>query len=273
VKKIRDWILSNLTYVQLLLILLVGIASFISNYVSNYTIVIISLLIFIGSEFFVLSVGYLEQILKRLNDLHPEERAKCIENQKYQIHNYVKNIQHEIIITGYTFLTINNVEMHELSKLPDNIKIKLLALDLDDKKLVDNYLSIYKNMDDKLTNLGELQRKTLFDYLSAKDNVEVRLLEFIPPGKYIAIDINYETKYSFIKVEHPLASYNFKKHENKKLAEPQYNNIAKSENDDSKEHENDHTIGYIHYPGTDAYDVYKNDINYLWGEGIPINKI
>lgn len=59
------WCLKHISYVQGILVLSVTVISAISGITSNYLALLVALLVFVGTEFTVITIGYLEPISKR----------------------------------------------------------------------------------------------------------------------------------------------------------------------------------------------------------------
>ncbi len=183
IKKMTDWLLSHLVLFQGVLIVLVIIVSILSSINKwNSDIVIISLLIFIGSEFFVMSVGYLERIQRRLDGLGAGPRVvKRI--QTTLLSEIIRKSQKELFISGVHMASLVGVRDEITNAAKRGVKVQILAFNLDNAIITGAYVTMRE------ADAPDLNFTYLKSFLGKK-NIELRIIDAFMPVLFVAGDMN-----------------------------------------------------------------------------------
>lgn len=98
------WCLKHISYVQGILVLSVTVISAISGITSNYLALLVALLVFVGTEFTVITIGYLEPISKKEKTENGVEKSisEVTINENIQWKDLVENAQHDLFFSGVT---------------------------------------------------------------------------------------------------------------------------------------------------------------------------
>ncbi len=209
-QKVVDWISSHLVEIQGVLVLGVFLVSLISGINSNDTVIMIALLVFVGTEFLVLSVGYLERISNDLKQLTEDEKNKTYDvtvNESLVWTDMAKTAKFDFIICTPTGGSLYNYR-RVFDEMPSNVKIRIIIFNLDDNAALDAYCTVVKP---RLSALQLKQKNSSFKMLatglSSRPNVEIRISKTPFDTVYIGRDVFGNTSDAKIKVQHLLRKY------------------------------------------------------------------
>lgn len=230
--KMVEWIKTHVVLFQLCLLLFTFLISVISAIIQWYEPLIISLLVFVGLEFFTLSVGSLDgihqlmhELLKKQNDStaatantacqlsemqkqmqylssHKTDSEKITfnTNSAHWDFSILAAAQHTIFISGIAPASLYS-QMAKLNGLGSNIKIRILTVDLSDPELQKATSRLFKKTVDEIDHLNNVSddiQKTL----NNREQTILKQLHLLPPIAFVAVDIDELTDASFIKVKH-----------------------------------------------------------------------
>ena len=167
----------------------------------NYIIMSISLLIFIGIEFFVLCVGYLDRILKKLSIASVENHMLITNQFNYDWVPAVEKAKHSIFISGIAFKDLC-AKHREFRKIPPNIKIEIIMIDNDDSDLLDAFCKMAGQTTPERIKKHYEVLKTLIDDLQKRENTCIKCVDFLMPTFYFGIDIDDIESNSLIRSQH-----------------------------------------------------------------------
>lgn len=187
--------------IQFLLLIIVFIISLLFKSIGDSISVMITLLCFIGIEFFVMSCGYLERILKKVNKVDISKFRILYADQETK-EKLFSSAKHDIVVIGFSLSSLAGF-CRQLRDLSPKIEISLCNVDpeylstvgnayeiMNCKNLVDfnlAYRNYYKNIYEKLKK----SRKKIKGYC----------VKSLLPSTYIAIDFYKKTNESTILVE------------------------------------------------------------------------
>ncbi len=248
-RKIIDWIVSHLVESQAILVICVFFVCLIAGINSNTTTMMITLLVFIGSEFMVLSVGYLERISNGINKLAEDcnQKSEIIVNTPLEWSDMAKTAEHDFLIctpTGGSLYSFRRV----FSEMPSNVQIRIIILNFNDNVALTAYCAVVKP---KLSVLQLKEKNKSFNWLAkdllAMPNVEIRVSKTPFNTVYVGRDVFGNTNNAKIKVQHLLQKY----------IKP-----GSTDNVDDK-------LIYSVYPDAPQYQVYYRQMKAIWDNGIP----
>jgi len=149
-----------------------------------------------------------------------------------EINELFYKAQQEIIIIGGAMLrmTASDSILNNISK-NKNVKVRLLALNIEKEEILIAYNKLTNKHEGGTVNLNHLKR------FKSNSNIEIRTYEILPTAYFIAIDIN--TPNGFIKAAHIFSGG----------SDIDYPNIEISRSNE------------------EWYEIYRHQIENLWGEG------
>lgn len=247
-RKIMDWIVSHLVESQAILVICVFFVCLIAGINNNTTTMMIALLVFVGSEFMVLSVGYLERISNSINKLAEDsnQKSEIVVNTPLEWSDMAKTAEHDLLIctpTGGSLYSFRRV----FAEIPSNVQICIIILNFNDNAALKAYYTVVKP---KLT-VSQLKEKNMsFKWLTndllPMPNVEIRVSKTPFNTVYVGRDIFGNTNNAKIKVQHLLQKY----------IKP-----GSTDNIDDK-------LIYSVYPDAPQYQVYYRQMKAIWDNGI-----
>lgn len=123
--KLKNWISNRLPIIQGIILILFFIISLIAGLNEWQNALMISLLLFIGCEFFLLIIGYLEQIMQYIRNV---EKTQLTTSEDVDIKHYIKSAKYDIFISGSSLSCLSSV-YRTLKELNPIIKLELCNLD------------------------------------------------------------------------------------------------------------------------------------------------
>ena len=206
IKNIWNWCLEHLSYVQAILILSVTVISTISETVKQPTVTLVALLIFVGTEFTVITIGYLEPVSKKLN-LSIKEKKKISEliiNDSLLWKDLADQAKRDIFLSGVTLGSLYQ-DRRKLNSIPDNINIYLLVHDINN----DNATKLYCEVCKPKASFQDLKDKqvifrSLANDLRLKKNIFIKMTEEPLYIQFVGNDVFNESEKSYIRAQHCL---------------------------------------------------------------------
>lgn len=207
-KRLLSWLHDHLSYVQASLTFLVTIIAAISGIYENYLALIVTLLVFVGTEFTIITIGYLEQILKALkNQNENSEIDEVIVNDSQKWTDLAQKARHDLFLSGVTMGSLYQ-ERRLLSDIPDNININILVHNPNNRSVTELYYEVFKPKA-SINNLLSKQElfKSLATDLAVRNNVHIKMTDDPLYMQFVACDIFNESDYSYIRTQHCLRKY------------------------------------------------------------------
>lgn len=243
VKKGLSWISEHLSYVQAIITFIVSVISGIAGICENYLIMIITLLVFVGTEFTIITVGYLDKILKIIRDNKKEtEIDEVIVNNGQKWIDLAQNAKHDIFLSGVTMASLYQ-ERRLISNVSNNIQINILVHNPNDNYVTEQYCKIC-NPKASIDSLKSKQQifSDLANDIGSKTNICIKMTDDPLYIQFVACDVFDESEVSYIRAQHCLRKY-------------------LSEDDTPKV---DHKLIYGVKKDSSVYEIYKQQILKLW---------
>lgn len=242
--KIKSWLVGHLVETQATLIILIFIISILSGLTEKTDVMMISLLVFIGTEFLVISIGYLERILKKVGDSKKSD-VEVIINNKLEWIDFTKNAKHDVFLSGPTLGSLNN-DRRVFYNIPQEVKLKFLVHDFEVKETIKAYCYVCKPKDniDQLTIKHQVFKSFISNDLKDFDNVEIRVTKTPLHIIYMGCDIFKHSNNTKIRAQHFLRKYVDRSSDDKLIFSAEY--------------------------GTSLYEVYEKQLKALWKEAYPL---
>ena len=200
------WIMEHLSYVQGILVLSVTVIAAITGYVKNYYLLIVALLIFVGTEFTLITIGYLELILKHVSSENDKtgKVSEVVINDHLEWKDLVSKSKNDIFISGVTLGSLYN-ERRFLEGIPENIKVNLLVHDVTNDEVTRQYclLCVPKASFMSLKNKQGLFMNLAND-LGKKKNMTIRMTDQPLYIQFVGCDVFDESNTSYIRAQHCL---------------------------------------------------------------------
>ena len=243
IKFIILWVHEHLSFVQAILTFLVTIISAIAGIFENYLALIVTLLVFVGTEFTIITIGYLEQITKILKSKSGQsEIEEVIVNESQNWTDLALKSKHDLFLSGVTMGSLYQ-ERRLLANISDNVKINILVHNPYNRSVTERYCEVCKPKAsiNSLISKQELF-KSLASDLMVQKNVLIKMTDDPLYMQFVACDVFDESDYSYIRAQHCLRKY-------------------LSANDNPKV---DDKLIYGVKKDTAAYEVYQRQILKLW---------
>lgn len=193
------------------------------------TELMITLPVFLCTEIFVLTVGYLDKIME-----HIQNESKCIQTRSgsTDLKSLLKAAKNDIIIIGSTLSSLDPIK-RELKDLSSAIKVELYITSLDYMKSntelhkIPNYRDVHH-----FENRYNFFIENVLPYLKSRENTDCFSLKFVWGTTYIAIDIDTQSTSSQILVEQYTLG-------------------------------DDYDVAFLIKPGCELYDIHRNQIELI----------
>lgn len=200
------WCLKHISYVQGVLVLSVTVISAISGITSNYLALLVALLVFVGTEFTVITIGYLEPISKKEKTENGVEKSisEVTINENIQWKDLVENAQHDLFFSGVTLGSLYQ-ERRILKNIPNNIHVRIIVHNVKDDEVTRLYC-ITCNPKATFQELKEKQKifNVLSKDLKKKENIEIRMTNMPLYIQFLGCDILEKSEKSYIRAQHCL---------------------------------------------------------------------
>lgn len=249
INKVKEWILAHLVEVQAILTIMIFVISIISNINENSEAMMIALLVFVGTEFIILSLGYLEQINKELRRIYPknESNTEIIVNGSFEWVDLAEKAKNDVFISMPTGGSLYN-NRRVLVGIPEHINVRILIHDYNDDATIATYCFVCSPK----ANPQQMKEKNKVFQLLAQElilmqNVEIRVTKTPLYIAYVGCDIFCNSTNSKIRAQHFLRKY-------------------VSSSSDSKV---DDKLIFGANIDTPLYQVYHRQINMLWENALP----
>lgn len=244
--------MKHLVQLQFVLIIIVFLISLISGINDNSTAMMITLLVFVGSEFIVLSIGYLEQIMNVLKSFDSSKYSdvRVIINKPLEWIDYAAIAKNDIFLSGPTLGSLVNYR-RSLLNIPPNVKVRMLVHDYNNFETIAAYCKVCKpnSTPQKLKDKNKMFLN-LIDEFEGTNNIEIRVTDVPLHIIYIGCDIYNSSEVSAIRAQHFLRKYKIPVDvmdiDDKLIFETQYS--------------------------SSLYEIYENQIKALWDTAIPYKK-
>lgn len=188
-KRIKEILKNKNNWVAILTLIASFIAVAIDFFVDEdkYLGKVVSIvLLLMALEFFVLTVGVFEKMLKGLDEIKNQQNKgvwKREENLVGEVNKLLKSAENEFIVVGGTLshLGASRDLINDISK---NVKVRLLALNIEKEDILNEYNKLIER-NGGVTNLMHLKS------FVNNANIEIRTFESLPLAYFIASDLNY----------------------------------------------------------------------------------
>lgn len=198
-RHLKKYIQTHLELIQITLILAVFIISLAAGLTKSHDELMITLLVFLGSEIFVLTIGYLDQIMDYIFN-----EAKLIQTRSgsTDLKSFISGARNNIIIVGSTLSSLDSFK-RELKNLPTNIKIDLYNTDLGYMKQNEELCRLQNHTDiQQFESRYNFFLQNVLSFLSSRENLHCFSLQHAMITTYIGIDTEMESSSSQILAEY-----------------------------------------------------------------------
>ena len=181
-------VLKNKTNWTSIIVLIVTAFFTILNFIVDDAIfsgrIVSILLTLIAFEFFVLTVGLFDKILKQLNEMGNKKSKifKARGSFVSEIEEGIKYAKHELIIAGSTLSHLSANQSLIINQIPKSTKIKLLATNIEDDELLHGYRNLIER-EGFVENLSHLKG------FENNENIEIRTIDRLPTAYFVGRDV------------------------------------------------------------------------------------
>lgn len=226
-KRVGVWIQMHLLLIEMIFIILTFIASLFMGFTNRYQELMITLLVFIGSEFILLIIGYLEPIMRYIRQ---ENRFRQTRTGKEDLKSIIKTAKKNVVIIGSTLSSLLPLTA-EINNLSSDITVELFYIDPEFLSANDGFCDLINRADiNQFQTEHDFFMTKIYSLLKQRSNTLFYKMSFASPITYIAIDTA--------------------NHSGQILAE----HYMRGEADD---------LAFLVKPGCELYDIYRQQIDFI----------
>lgn len=247
IKRLFRWALAHLSYIQATLTFLVTVISATAGLCKDQLALIVTLLIFVGTEFTIITIGYLEQIKKTIENKNSStDVEEIIVNGSQKWIDLADKAKKDIFLSGVTMESLCH-NRRTLFDISDNIQINILVHNPNDISVTEMFCKVCKPKA-QIDTLRSKQRifNALAKELLVRKNVCIKMTNDPLYMQFVACDIENESINSYIRAQHCLRKY--------------------SSEDDNPQIDDE--LIYGAKKGSPVYEVYRNQIIKLWAASV-----
>lgn len=195
-KRVKEILSNKKNWISVFTLIVAFVAVIINFFTDEYSGKIVSVVLsLVALEFFILTVGVFEDIIKKLDkigDYKDKNVWVSAENAILKVKQLFYDAKHEIIVIGGTLSDLNAYRA-QIDDISNNINIRLLALNIENKDILNEYNKLIDRRG-RVSNLQHLK------YFENNENIEIQTFESLPLAYFIARDMDYP--YGSIIVTH-----------------------------------------------------------------------
>ena len=192
--KLKNWISNRLPIIQGIILILFFIISLIAGLNEWQNALMISLLLFIGCEFFLLIIGYLEQIMQYIRNV---EKTQLTTSEDVDIKHYIKSAKYDIFISGSSLSCLSSV-YRTLKELNPIIKLELCNLDKEYMASHSDLFSVINASKEQFDSRYLTFETDVLCHVKNRPKTNIYSINAVSPITYIGVDLEHPSPNSII---------------------------------------------------------------------------